>query len=959
MSTDGTAPAADGPSSAEEIAQRLPEPVEGARGPYREVIVADLPTYRLRRPGDLVAAIVAIVGVVLVVLIAMLAHETTQAVTEDVQKVIPSALSALLSAPFNVVDGVATFVMPFILVVQYLIRRSFRTVGESLLAGVAAAGITLGVDWLLTNHAPAALSEALAMRAGLDSVFTPVIATVAAILTVLGATDRSRMVRWTWNLLWFMITLQVLRGSMTLPTAFTSLLMGRALGMFMRYTSGVLGDRAYGTDLVRALRRCGLDPARVMRIVDGHPIEGVTEQQITSTEPIGYRTPEPVATDTDTGGTDGDDDADLTADSTGGTADDASNGADDASLTADDASTHGTPTAQARDVVVPLTQPEPNLRAAMAATWEFSSELPPVNEPVAESAPAAPQPPRPTAARTASTVIGEKEGENRIYAVRDADGRTWDVGVLDGDRQVIGALQATWDRLRLRGLSKRAVVSLRTTMERTALMAYAAQDAGVRTPHLLGLATERDSAILVSEHVSGTQAFGDVQTRRLTDQVLDAIWQEVGQAHQAGLAHRNLDDQAILIDTFNRVWLTGWSSGEVSAPTLARRVDLVQVLALLALRVGAERAMASATRNLTKPDLEALAPMVQPVALPERTRAAARGRKDVLGQVRNLLVAVIPAAADAPLMQLRRFAPRTVITVTLMVVVGWIVLTSFNFGEMLSYVRDANPIWLVVGFILALSTYVGSAMGLVAFSPQHLSLPRTTLVQVAASVVALITPAGVGPAALNLRYLQKNKLDTPMAIATVTLVQVSQFVTTIVLLVVLGLVTGSSSAFDSLPSGTALLVALGVVLVIGVLLLFPKVRRWALAKVMPTLRSIWPRVLWVIGQPGRLALAFGGNVLTTVGYIAAFGVTLLAFDQTVPATTITIVFLAGNAAGSAVPTPGGIGAIEFALTAGLRAAGVAAGAALATAFVFRLLTFWIRIPLGWLALRWLQKRELV
>lgn len=937
MSTDGTAPAADGPSSAEEIAQRLPEPVEGARGPYREVIVADLPTYRLRRPGDLVAAIVAIIGVVLVVLIAMLARETTQAVTEDVQKVIPSALSALLSAPFNVVDGVATFVMPFILVVQYLIRRSFRTVGEALLAGVAAAGITLGVDWLLTNHAPEALSQALAMRAGLDSVFTPVIATVAAILTVLGATDRSRMVRWTWNLLWFMITLQVLRGSMTLPTAFTSLLMGRALGMFMRYTSGVLGNRAYGADLVRALRRCGLDPARVMRIVDGHPIEGVTEQRIASTEPIGYRTPEPVAAEPVAADTDG----------------------RPASLTADDASTHGEPTAQARDVVVPPTQPEPNLRAAMAATWEFSSELPPVSEPVAESAPASRQPPRPTAARTASTVIGEKEGENRIYAVRDADGRTWDVGVLDGDRQVIGALQATWDRLRVRGLSTRAVVSLRTTMERTALMAYAAQDAGVRTPHLLGLATERDSAILVSEHVSGTQAFADVQTRRLTDQVLDAIWQEVGQAHKAGLAHHNLDDQAILIDTFNRVWLTGWSSGEVSAPTLARRVDLVQVLALLALRVGAERAMASAARNLTKPDLEALAPMVQPVALPERTRAAARGRKDVLSQVRNLLVAVIPAAADAPLMQLRRFAPRTVITVTLMLVVGWIVLTSFNLGEMLSYVRDANPIWLVVGFILALSTYVGSAMGLVAFSPQHLSLPRTTLVQVAASVVALITPAGVGPAALNLRYLQKSKLDTPMAIATVTLVQVSQFVTTIVLLVVLGLVTGSSSAFDSLPSGTALLVALGVVLVIGVLLLFPKVRRWALAKVMPTLRSIWPRVLWVIGQPGRLALAFGGNVLTTVGYIAAFGVTLLAFDQTVPATTITIVFLAGNAAGSAVPTPGGIGAIEFALTAGLRAAGVAAGAALATAFVFRLLTFWIRIPLGWLALRWLQKRELV
>ena len=51
--------------------------------------------------------------------------------------------------------------------------------------------------------------------------------------------------------------------------------------------------------------------------------------------------------------------------------------------------------------------------------------------------------------------------------------------------------------------------------------------------------------------------------------------------------------------------------------------------------------------------------------------------------------------------------------------------------------------------------------------------------------------------------------------------------------------------------------------------------------------------------------------------------------------------------------------VELALTTGLRTAGIAQAAALSTSFVFRLLTFWIRIPLGWLALRSLQKRNLV
>lgn len=60
-----------------------------------------------------------------------------------------------------------------------------------------------------------------------------------------------------------------------------------------------------------------------------------------------------------------------------------------------------------------------------------------------------------------------------------------------------------------------------------------------------------------------------------------------------------------------------------------------------------------------------------------------------------------------------------------------------------------------------------------------------------------------------------------------------------------------------------------------------------------------------------------------------------------------------------MPTPGGIGAVELALTSGLTAAGITASVALSAAFVFRLLTFWGRVPLGWLALRYLQKRNLV
>ncbi|WP_158277193.1 lysylphosphatidylglycerol synthase transmembrane domain-containing protein [Serinibacter arcticus] len=240
-----------------------------------------------------------------------------------------------------------------------------------------------------------------------------------------------------------------------------------------------------------------------------------------------------------------------------------------------------------------------------------------------------------------------------------------------------------------------------------------------------------------------------------------------------------------------------------------------------------------------------------------------------------------------------------------------------------------------------------------------LPLWRTTLVQIAASVVALVAPAGVGPAALNLRFLQKQRLDTPMALATVALVQISQFVTTILLLLGIALVTGSSGALDQLPSGAVIIGVVVLVVLAGSALAIGRLRRWVFAKITPTLKQIWPRLVWVVGQPARLLMGLLGNVIMTVGYIAAFGLTLHAFGASVPLTTLAIVYLVSNTAGSAVPTPGGVGAVEGALTAGLTAAGVATAASLATAVVFRLLTFWGRVPLGWFALRFLQKRNLV
>ena len=234
---------------------------------------------------------------------------------------------------------------------------------------------------------------------------------------------------------------------------------------------------------------------------------------------------------------------------------------------------------------------------------------------------------------------------------------------------------------------------------------------------------------------------------------------------------------------------------------------------------------------------------------------------------------------------------------------------------------------------------------------------RVTLVQAAASFVALVAPAGVGPAALNLRMLTRRGVPSPLAAASVGLVQVSQLITTVGLLVVLSLVSGTQEPLQMPP--TAVLLGVGFVLVAAAAaMLVPAVRQWVLVRTVPVWKQTWPRLVQMLSQPRRLLVALGGNLLMTTGYLGAFYACLAAFGVQLSPIELAVIYLFGNAAGAVVPSPGGLGPVEIALIGGLvGSTGTEVTPAIATSVVvlFRALTFWGRVPIGWLAMRTLQR----
>jgi uncharacterized membrane protein YbhN (UPF0104 family) len=283
-------------------------------------------------------------------------------------------------------------------------------------------------------------------------------------------------------------------------------------------------------------------------------------------------------------------------------------------------------------------------------------------------------------------------------------------------------------------------------------------------------------------------------------------------------------------------------------------------------------------------------------------------------------------------------------------------LTKSSFSEAL---RQADWRWGAVALVLSALTYVGAAWSLSGFVLERLKYVQTLLTQVACSFVALVTPAAVGGVALNLRYLRKQKVSSAEAVASVGVSQVIAFALHLILLVIFIAVTGSSHDTSIRPPGWTYIALAVLVSVALVVLAVPAGRKLLLSRLTSTISQVVPRLLDLAQQPAKLAEGIGGALLVDAAYIGCLAVSVRAFGGSLPLATVAVVYLTGSAIGAAVPTPGGIGAVEAALSAGLTAAGLHGAVAFSSVLLFRTVTFWLPVPFGWISLNYLQRREVL
>jgi len=554
-------------------------------------------------------------------------------------------------------------------------------------------------------------------------------------------------------------------------------------------------------------------------------------------------------------------------------------------------------------------------------------------------------------------VDADEEGDRR-YLGTTREGAPVDVQVMDRDTFGLASGRRLLRRLRLRSASSRApALTLRAELEHRVLMGLVLSRA-VPAPRPLAAAEVGPfSAVLALASPVG-RTVSEIGGG-LTDEQLADVWRLLGTLQRMNVAHRGLTPERVLLTPADGAGLAAMGAGDIAADDLSLRIDTAQLLTTVALAVGAERAVATAVRQLGEEPVVRALPVLQALAMSRGTRAALKQHKELLGEVRERILGLRPDEEPAQPVELRRVTARTLVMVVGGGVAAYVVLSQLAQVDFGKVIRQASWTWALATVGFAALTFVGASVALSGAAATRLRFVRTYMTQLSVAFSGLVAPAAIGNIALNTRYLQKAGLQPAVAGASVALAQISQFCSYFVLLVVSGVLagTGTQAAFTPPPVLVAAIPV--VVLVLLGLLAVPAVRRLFSQRILPQVRSVGPQIVGVLQHPRQLALLLGGALLLDLSFVGAITCATRAFGVTTAVPAIAVVYFAGAIIGSAVPTPGGLGGIEAAMSAGLVAVGVDGGTAVSSVLLYRLATYWLPIPFGWLSLTRLQKLQAI
>jgi glycosyltransferase 2 family protein len=520
-----------------------------------------------------------------------------------------------------------------------------------------------------------------------------------------------------------------------------------------------------------------------------------------------------------------------------------------------------------------------------------------------------------------------------------------------------GTLRQLWRKLRLRGSETAPLqTSMHRAVEHRALMAIAIGDLGVANTSTIAVAElERGWMLYAHKSIRGVPITECAKTTPVA-----RVWESLRTLHDCQISHGDLSVKEITVDN-GVVLFGGFGSAEYGATDTQLQSDLAQLLVTTTALYDAESAVGAAIEAFGKDAVLNASRRLTKAAVPAKIRESIDGAGAALSSARAEVMRQT-GAGQIKTETITRFTRGQVIQLVLL---GALVYVAYPFistaPTFFSGLKTANWWWALLGLTVSALTYVGAAAALWACTDGTVNFWKLSIAQVANTFAATTTPAGVGGLALSTRFLQKNGLSTMRATAAVALQQTVQVIVHVLLLIFFSTVAGVSADLSHfVPKAAVLYLIAGVALgIVGAFLFVPKLRKWLATAVRPRLKEVTGDLVDLAREPRRLALIVLGCTGTTLGAALALWASVEAFGGGASFVTCTVVTMVGGTLASAAPTPGGVGAVEAALIGGLAAFGVPAAVTVPSVLLYRVLTCWLPVFVGWPVMRWLTENEMV
>lgn len=873
--------------------ERDPEASDEA---YADEVEGDEPLLpaRVHRPSDLMRLSVGLLAIVVLLAIAAFAHGTTSGLEQDINKGTGQAPDLLIKIA-GLASSIAILLVPVAFAIERMIKRDGLRIADGVLAAVLAHGVTLATDLWVARAAPDSIQEALTQPSPGDitALTDPVHGYLAPVIAYMTAVGMSRRPRWR-AVLWIVLLLDAFSMLVTGYTTPFSIILTVLIGWTVAY--GTL--YAVGSPNVRPTGRTLMAG---LRRVGFKPVSA-SREEVPDTAESGDRGRRYFVTLED-----------------------------------------GPPL----DVTVVDREQQAqgffyrawrNLTLRGLATRRSLQSLRQALEQEALLAYAAI-----AAGANAPKLIATSElGPDAVMLVYEhTGGRTLDS--LADEEITDELLHDTWDQVK--ALQSRRIAHRRLVGD--------------------AILVDRSGTVILTDLRVGEIAAGDLLLRMDVSQLLTTLGLRVGAERAVGSAVSVLGPDAVAdcLPLLQPIALS--RSTRATLRRLARERAEREREAVLEASQHAKQARLEESEASTA---EKPAEKLDKKAVRAEQRAEKRAideaieearEEDLLTQIRHQVLLIRPQAPVEPA-RLERIRPRTLISFIAGAIGAYFLLTQLAHIEFGPLIENAEWGWVAAAVAFSALSYVAAAMSLLGFVPERVPFLRTIAAQVAGSFVKIVAPAAVGGVALNARFLQRSGVRPGLAVASVGASQLFGLGCHILMLLSFGYLTGTEKTPSLSPSRTVIAGLLTVAVLVLVVTSVPFLRKFVVTRVRSLFAGVVPRMLDVLQRPQKLVTGIGGMLLLTACFVMCLDASIRAFgSEDMPSLSIAsvaVVFLAGNALGSAAPTPGGVGAVEATLTVGLIAVGLPKEVAAPAVLLYRLLTLWLPVLPGWLAFNHLTRK---